>query len=130
MEPNMKFKNPVRVLIFDNRLRLVGIFQSYSAAERVTGIRHQILLRCCKGDMIASNGFYFREVPDDTIIDIDDLNELTVLEFDKQMGENRKIYATRNMRKDERILESQYNYRFQILHTKHKKNGKLKNQGN
>ena len=115
----IRFQKPLRVLAFDNRLRLVGIFQSYSAAEKITGIKHQVLLRCCNGQMIATKNLYFREVPEDTIIDFDDLNTLTLLEYDKQMGENRKIYATRYMKKGEIILESQYKFRFQVINNKH-----------
>ena len=77
-----RFKKPLRVLAFNGSLKLVAIFQSYSAAEKITGSKHQVLLRCCNGQMISSNGLYFREVPEDTIIDIDDLNTLTLLEFD------------------------------------------------
>lgn len=119
-----RFKTPIRVLAFDNSLRLIGLFQSYSAAEKVTGIKHQILLRCCSGKMISSKGFYFREVPEDTIIDIDDLNSLTLLEFDNKMGSDRFIYATRNMKKDEVIKESQFKNRFQILQAKRSKQWK------
>ena len=119
-----RFKTPLRVLAFDSALRLIGIFQSYSATEKVTGIKHQILLRCCNGQMISSKGFYFREVPEDTIIDIDDLNKLTLLEFDKEMGYDRHIYATRNMKKDEVIKESQFKNRFQVLQAKRSKQWK------
>lgn len=119
-----RFRNPLRVLAFDRSLKLIGIFQSYSAAERITGSKHQVLQRCCNGQMISSQGFYFREVPEDTIIDVDDLNTLTLLEFDKQMGFDRHIYATRNMKKDEVILESQYKNRFQVLTIRHSKQWK------
>jgi len=119
-----RFRNPLRVLAFDRSLKLVGIFQSYSAAEKITGSKHQILLRCCNGQMISSKGFYFREVPEDTIVDVDDLNKLTLLDFDKQMGFDRHIYATRNMKKDEVILESQYKNRFQVLTARHSKQWK------
>lgn len=119
-----RFKTPLRVLAFDSSLRLTGIFQSYSATEKITGIKHQILLRCCNGQMITSRGFYFREVPEDTILDVDDLNTLTLLEFDRQMGFDRHIYATRNMKKDEIILESQYKNRFQVLTAKRSKQWK------
>ena len=119
-----RFQTPLRVLAFDSSLRLIGIFQSYSATEKMTGVKHQILLRCCNGQMISSKGFYFREVPEDTIIEIDDLNTLTLLEFDQQMGFNRRIYATRNMKRDEIILESQFKNRFQVLQMKRSKKWK------
>ena len=119
-----RFRTPLRVLAFDSALRLIGIFQSYNATEKVTGIKHQILLRCCNGQMISSRGFYFREVLEDTILDIDDLNTLTLLEFDSQMGYDRHIYATRNMKKDEVIRESQFKNRFQVLQAKRSKQWK------
>ena len=119
-----RFRTPLRVLAFDKSLRLIGLFQSYSATEKVTGIKHQILLRCCNGQIISAKGFYFREVPEDTIIDIDDLNTLTLLEFDKQMGLDRYIYATKKMKKDEVIKESQFKNRFQVLQAKRSKQWK------
>lgn len=113
-----RFRSPLRVLAFDSSLRLIGIFQSYNATEKITGIKHQVLLRCCNGKMISSKGFYFRELPNDTVVDIDDLNTLTLLEFDKEMGYDRHIYATRNMKRDEVIKESQFKNRFQVLQAK------------
>lgn len=119
-----RFQTPLRVLAFDKSLRLVGLFQSYSATEKVTGIKHQVLMRCCNGQIITAKGFYFREVPEDTIIDIDDLNSLTLLEFDRQMGFDRYVYATRKMKKDEVIRESQFKNRFQVLQAKRSKQWK------
>ena len=119
-----RFKAPLRVLLFDSSLRLIGIFQSYSATEKATGIKHQMLLKCCNGQTISSKGFYFREVPDNIIVDIDDLNKLTLLDFDSQMGQNRRIYATKKMKRDEVILESQYKNRFQLLTARHSKQWK------
>lgn len=121
-----RFSNPRHILAFDGSLKLVGIFYSYSSAERLIGIRHQVLLRCCTGETIASSGYYFRAVPEDVIVDVDDLNTLTLLEFDRQMGVDRKIYATRDMRRKQTILESQYSYRFQALAAKRSKKWKKK----
>lgn len=104
-----KFKNPVKILAFDSLLMLRAVFQSYISVEKITGKRRQSIQKCCKGEMISCLGHYWREVPDEIIIDADeDLGKLTLIDFDDYVGNDRLIYQTSKMKKDETILESVY----------------------
>lgn len=96
------------IICFDRWLRLCGIFSSYLIAEQTTGLKHQVIQRCCDGSLISAKKMYWRKVPSDVIIDIDDLQSLTLIEFDSQAGENRIIYKTSRMKKGDNILESEY----------------------
>lgn len=111
-----RFSTPARILVFDGSLKLKAMFQSYNAAEKITGIAHQRILNAVNGKAIAVKKHYWRElVNDDDICDTDDLNRLTLIEFDAMMGQDRMIYATRKMQRGEEILESQYKNRFQVI---------------
>ena len=114
---NRGFHKTAKIIIsFDKWLRLCGIFSSYMTVEQMTGIRHQVVQACCDGSLISTKKMYWREVPDDIVIDIDDLQKLTLIEFDSQLGENRMIYKSSRMKKGDNILESEY--------IKNKENGK------
>lgn len=103
------------ILAFDANLVLVGMFSSFYTASKATGICHQMITKACSGEVIAAKNMYWREADtNEYVFDCDDLGKLTLLEFDLEQGVNRKIYATRNMRKNEIILESQYKNRYNI----------------
>lgn len=120
-----RFCRPKPILAFSNTLLLKAIFCSSAAAEKLTGVKHQALFNAIKGNSISAKGFYWREVDDDLEISQDDVGTLSLLDFDKEMGDNRLIYATRSMRPREVILESQYANRFNYIH----KNGKNQSKG-
>lgn len=97
------------VIVFDSNLKLVGMFSSYYTAAKTTGVSHQMIAKACSGKIIATKGMYWREVDTkEYIMDCDDLGTLTLLDFDREQGIDRRIYATRNMKKNEIILESKY----------------------
>lgn len=98
------------IIVFDGNLKLIGMFSSYYTAAKATGTPHQLITKACNGSIVAANKMYWREVDiKEYIMDCDDLGTLTLPDFDKMQGQDRKIYATRNMRKNEIILESQLN---------------------
>lgn len=104
-----KSNNTKNIIVFDASLRLVGMFSSYYTAAKTTGVCHQMIAKACNGTIIAAKGMYWREIDiKEYIMDCDDLGNLTLLDFDREQGVNRKIYASRNMRKNEIILESEY----------------------
>ena len=122
-----RFQNPARILAFDSCLKLAAVFSSYNAVERITGKKHQSILKCCDGRNISCLGFYWRELSPELVVDIDeDIGRLTLLEYDRAVGEDRKIYATSKMVRGETILESQYNKKAYLLQKK--RNGKRKNK--
>ena len=122
---NERFQKPTRILAFDGSLKLKAIFQSYNAAEKITGIIHQRLLQATSGKVIAINKTYWREITGDFdnefIIGTNDLNTLSLIQFDQMIGQNRMIYATRKMVRGEEILESQYKNRFQLIRGRNNK---------
>lgn len=114
-----KFGEPTKILAFDPNLKLTAIFSSYNAVEKITGKVHQSILKCCKGPNISCLGHYWRELAPDLEISADeDLDNLTLLEYDAAVGVNRKIYATNKMRKGEVILESQFKQKSYLLSKK------------
>lgn len=120
-----RFKKPIRILAFDGSLKLKAIFQSYNAAEKITKIPHQNLIKAADGKVIAAKGLYWRELTDENIIlETDDLNTLSLLDYDAMMGKDLTIYATRNMKRGEEILESQFKNRFQIIKSRQSKKWK------
>ena len=114
----LKIRKPLKILAFDKTHKLAAIFSSHNEAERMVGVTHQVLLRCCKGDTITAKTMYWREVPPDQILDIDDIGTLSLIEYDSVVGIDRRIYATSSQKKSEVILSSQYANRFQVLKSK------------
>ena len=111
-----KYGDAVKILAFDNMLKLRAMFQSYSAVEKITGKSRQSIQKCCKGNMVSCLGYYWREVPEDIIIDMDeDLGKLSLIDFDEFSGNDRIIYATSKMKKGELIKECDYKRKNYIL---------------
>lgn len=125
-----RFSKPTKILAFGANLRMAAIFSSYNEVEKITGKKHQSILKCCKGDNISCLGYYWRELDPELIIDIDeDLDKLTLLDYDAEIGEDRRIYANSKMMRGETILESQYNKRdYLIQKQRKKKNGRNKSK--
>lgn len=99
---------PTTIVAFDASYKLVAIFRSISEAANLTGAVRQSLIKAAYGDIISVNGRYWRAVPADFQIEPDDIDKLTLFEFDAAVGEDRKIYATKKMLKSSVILESDY----------------------
>ncbi len=120
------FPSPIKILAFNPDFKLAGIFLSYNHCEKMTGIAHQLLVRCCKGDLITTHGFYWRELPADLILESDDIGTLDMIYFDKGCGNDFKVYASNKMNKNEVIFEHEYELKDQILKER-KRHGKSKN---
>lgn len=99
---------PTTIVAFDSSYILVAIFKSISEAANLTNTVRQSLIKAAYGDIISVNGRYWRVVPPDFQIEPDDVGTLTLFEFDEEIGEDRKIYATRKMTKNSIMLESEY----------------------
>lgn len=118
------FPKPKKILAFSNDYKLSAIFQSANQCERMSNIRHQALAMCVKGELLTTHGFYWRELPDEIVIDADDIGKLNLLDFDKAAGNDFKIYATKYQRRYEVILEHEFEEKELIL--KNRKRGKSK----
>lgn len=99
---------PTTIVAFDAGYVLVAIFRSISEAATLTGALRQSLIKAAYGDIISVNKRYWRVVPPDFQIEPDDVGTLTLFDFDNEIGEDRKIYATRKMLKSSIMLESEY----------------------
>lgn len=114
-----RFRNPTKILAFDNRLKLAAIYGSYNIAERMTGIPHQRLLKACKGVVVAVNKYYWRELEDNDeeamIVESEDLGNLSLLDYDKEIGVDREIYYSIKMERGQFIPESQYHNKQEFI---------------
>lgn len=99
---------PSRILAFDASYILVAAFRSIREAANMTGAVRQSLIKAAYGDIISVKDKYWRILPEDFVLDPDDIGQLTLFEFDESVGEDRKIYATRQMLKGSIMLESEY----------------------
>ncbi len=99
---------PTTIIAFDSNYILTAVFKSISEAASLTGAVRQSLIKAAYGDIISVNGRYWRVVPPDFMIEPEDIGKLTLFEFDSEVGEDRKIYGTRAMKKSSIMLESEY----------------------
>lgn len=103
-------RTPTPVAVFNSRYILSGIFGSIKEVSKVTGVVRQSIIKAVYGDIISVKGCYLRAIPNDTILDIDDIGTLTLFAFDKEVGNpDRKIYKSSRMkRRLDIIMESQH----------------------
>lgn len=121
-----RFARPKTIMAFGGDLILKAMFCSINSAEAFVGASHQQLCSAISGQRISAKGFYWREVDGDLEIMQDDIGTLSLLEYDMATNSDRLIYATRNMRRGQEILESQYKNRFNLIKTKTCRKSRLK----
>lgn len=91
------FKAPCVVLIFNGARKLVSITRSLHVAAEMTFCNLQAISFCCTGKYVQSCGYYFRHLDPRVLVEIEDLDSLTVEEYDRLCGESRKYYSIRMM---------------------------------
>lgn len=108
--PHKTEKTPTPVAIFNSRYLLTGIFGSIKEVSKITGVVRQSIIKAVYGDTISVKGYYLRAIPNNVILDIDDIGKLTMFDFDKEAGNpDRKIYkGTRMKKRLDIIMESQH----------------------
>lgn len=69
------------------------------AAQRggFSGINLQSISFSCTGKYVATGGFYFRHAHPDVQIDLSDLDNLTLQEYDRLCGVERRYFTVREM---------------------------------
>ncbi len=98
-----------RVAIFDSQRKLVAIAASVKRLANMMGVSTGTVLRAVKGERIACKGFYIRYIEDDVEMEVEDIGKASLLKFDLDINEtDRLIYTTRNQKKSEVILESEF----------------------
>jgi hypothetical protein len=108
--PRKAERDPTPVAMFNSRYILTGTFGSIKEVSKITGAVRQSIIKAVYGDTISVKGCYLRPIPDSVIVDTDDLNTLTLFEFDEMAKiPDRKIYkSTRMGRRSDIIMESQH----------------------
>lgn len=110
------------VIAFNRSYKMVALFHSLQAASDFIGLHHSEMSKCCRGERITAKGFYFRKVPKDIIIDIDeDMGNLTLIEYDKELGNDFEIYGNRCQRPSEKIWEHDFDRKDDIIYYKRRK---------
>lgn len=91
--------NYYRVLVFSPLKRLIGIFQSVTAAANAFNTSATNIHYACNGKSISCCNLYFRHFYEDKIdIDVfEDLGKLKLEEYDRLAGLTRKYYDNKDM---------------------------------
>lgn len=92
-----KFRRPNKVLIFNGARVLVAVVRSLCSAAELTNNRASAVHNCCPGKTIRSGLYYYRQLHPDVLIEMDDLDNLTLEEYDNLCGAKRKYISTRKM---------------------------------
>jgi hypothetical protein len=94
-----KFKEPKNVLVFNGARVLIAIVRSLHSASVFSGGNLQAISFCCTGKYISTGGFYFRHVHPEIEIEISDLDNLKLEDYDNLCGEERRYHSVREMAK-------------------------------
>lgn len=99
------------VAMFGKDLKLVGIFPSIFGAAKATKTLRQSIIKCLNGRCHVANNAYWRVIPEDYVLDQDDVGVLSLIDFDKQVGNpDSVIYVTKTVKVTKRmkIKRSEY----------------------
>lgn len=94
-----KFKEPKTVLVFNGAQVLIAIARSLHSASALSGGNLQAISFSCTGKYISTGGFYFRHVHPDIQIEIGDLDNLKLQDYDEMCGVKRRYHSVREMAK-------------------------------
>ena len=99
---------PVQLIAFNRGHKLVAAFCSYCDAAKIVGVSRQAISNCAKGRKIVCSDLYWRELDPDIMIDSDDLDSLTLPEYDRMVELKRKGYKPWKNGKENTIIISEY----------------------
>ncbi len=86
-----------KVLIFNHRKKLVLIAASVNDAARYSGQNPGNISKVCNGISISSGMFYYRYIDKTIEIELSDIGNLNLEEYDGMCGVERTVYATSKM---------------------------------
>lgn len=92
-----KFRRLNKVLVFNGARVLVAVIRSLCSAAELTHNRASAVYNCCTGKAARSGLYYYRQLHPDVLIEMDDLDSLTLDEYDNLCGVERKYLSTRRM---------------------------------
>ena len=103
-----KFRRPCKVLIFNGARVLVAIVRSLHCAAELTHENKSAIHNCCTGKSVRSGAYYYRQQHPDILLEMDDLDKLTLKEYDDLCGIERKYISTRRMAHLRQRAEAKY----------------------
>ena len=92
-----KFRRPRTILIFNGARVLVAIIRSLRCAAELTKDSRSAIRNCCVGKSRRSGIFYYRQLHPDIMVDLSDLDNLKLEEYDSLCGVQRKYISTKEM---------------------------------
>lgn len=96
-ESNGFLKEPKQVLVFNAAQVLIEITRSVRSAYELTGGNLQAISFACTGRFISTGGFYFRHVSPHVEIEMSDIGNLKLPDYDQLCGVTRKYHSVRKM---------------------------------
>ena len=103
------YRKPKAVLVFSGNYVLTTISRSVRTAAEDFNINAQAISGACTGRYISSGARYFRHLHPDVEINLnDDLDVLTVQEYDKMCGEERTYYPPQEMTRRKKIRKNKF----------------------
>ena len=103
--------NPkIPLLVFNSRRILSFIAASAYEIGKISDIRPDCITKASRGDLISTGNYYFRYFDKKVEVEISDVGELTLEEYDKLCGVERKLCPTKDHnRKKRRITKTTNN---------------------
>lgn len=95
--PKGPFLPSKTVLVFNGAYVLIAIIRSLHSAADFSDINLQAISFACTGKYVASGGFYFRHAHPDVQIEMADLDNLRLQEYDRLCGATRRYFSVREM---------------------------------
>ena len=96
-----------RLVAFNASMTLSAIFQSMVHVRNMSGKSHHTVMYAASGEQITALGYYWRFVPENVIVDLDDLGKLHMLDFDRECGINRLVHKTSKWKYNDLVMESE-----------------------
>lgn len=94
----MESKKAKRILAFNPYKRLVSVFSSQVQAAKLLNLTTPTVKAACDGSSISAKKLYLRWWDPEIEIDIhSEIGELTLLEYDRLCGVNRRTYKNSSM---------------------------------
>ena len=76
------------MLIFNGAKVLVAIVRSLHCAAELTHENKSAIHNCCTGKSVRSGVYYYRQLHPDILLEMDDLDNLTLKEYDDLVASN------------------------------------------
>lgn len=103
-----RFKEPKNVLVFNGARVLIAIVRSLHSASAFSKGNLQAISFACTGKYISTGGFYFRHVHPDIEVEISDLDNLKLDDYDTMCGVDRRYHTVREMAKKRDLTERKH----------------------